>query len=124
MESETIEDKNKELVNYFFQIMGDERFLTVLEKYANGEGYGIEHVWCVFADDYEEWEEDYFGNEGIAFYFDYPAVEEDEEVVLDYGTLYIYLREIADSYLVRHPENELEIGDYMKKIKERYKINR
>ncbi|MGE6911050.1 ribonuclease toxin immunity protein CdiI, partial [Lysinibacillus fusiformis] len=35
-----MEDKNKELVNYFFQIMGDERFLTVLEKYANGEGYG------------------------------------------------------------------------------------
>lgn len=117
-----MEDKNKELVNYFFQIMGDERFLTVLEKYANGDGYGIEHVWCVFTDDYEEWEEDYFGDEGIAFYLDYPAVEEDEEVVLDYETFYIYLREIADSYLVKHPENELEIGDYMKKIKERYKI--
>ena len=115
-------NKNKELVKYFFQMMGDERFLTVLEKYAGGEGYGIEHVWCVFADDYEEWEEDYFGEEGIAFYFDYPAVEEDEEVILDYETLYIYLKEIAESYLVRHPKNELEIDNYMNKIKERYKI--
>ncbi|YCA45505.1 ribonuclease toxin immunity protein CdiI [Bacillus sp. JZ8] len=117
-----MEYKNKELVNYFFQVIGDERFFKVLEKYVGGEEYGIEHVWCVFADDYEEWEEDYFGNEGVAFYFDYPAVEEDEVVILDYETLFIYLEEIAHSYLKRHPENELEIEKYMEKIKERYKI--
>lgn len=89
--------------------------MTVLEKYSGGEGYGIEHVWCVFADDYEEWEEDYFGEDGIAFYFDYPAVEEDEEVILDYKTLYLYLEEIAESYLSRHPESKLEIENYMNK---------
>lgn len=83
--------------------------MTVLEKYANGEGYGIEHVWCVFADDYEEREADYFGVEGIAIYFNYSAVEEEEEVVLKYEALYSYLKEIADSYLERHSENELEI---------------
>jgi hypothetical protein len=113
-------DKKKTLVNYYFQVMGDERFLTILEKYANGEGYGIEHVWCVFADDYEEWEEDYFGDEGIAFYFDYPAVEEDEEVILDYQSLYLYLRDIVSAYLKRHPEDELKTEKYIEKIKERF----
>ncbi|MFI8623181.1 ribonuclease toxin immunity protein CdiI [Bacillus altitudinis] len=117
-----MKNKNKELVKYFFQVMGDERFLTIMDKFSKKEGYGIEHVWCVFADDYEEWEEDYFGEEGIAFYFDYPALQEDEEVILDYETLYEYLDEIVEFYLVRHPENKLEIDNYMKKIKLKYNI--
>ncbi|MEW4283050.1 ribonuclease toxin immunity protein CdiI [Priestia koreensis] len=119
-----MEDKNKKLVNYYFQVLGDYRFLKALEKLSGGEGYGIEHVWSVFAEDYEEWEEDYFGDEGIAFYFDYPAVEEDEEVIIDYETLFIYLKEITGAYIARHPENESEIGKYMNKIKERYQIKK
>ncbi|WP_406589695.1 ribonuclease toxin immunity protein CdiI [Bacillus atrophaeus] len=117
-----MDNKNKDLINYFFQIMGDERFLRILEKFSNGEGYGIENVWCVFADDYEEWEEDYFGDEGIAFYFDYPAVEEDEEVILDYENFYKYLNEIVGQYLERHPENKPEVEIYMKRIKDKYDI--
>ncbi|MCY9163931.1 ribonuclease toxin immunity protein CdiI [Bacillus atrophaeus] len=117
-----MDNKNKDLINYFFQVMGDERFLRILEKFSNGEGYGIENVRCVFADDYEEWEEDYFGNEGIAFYFDYPAVEEDEEVILDYENFYQYLNEIVGQYLERHPENKSEVEKYMGTIKEKYNI--
>ncbi|QBG55004.1 hypothetical protein D2M30_0653 [Bacillus amyloliquefaciens] len=117
-----MDNKSKDLINYFFQVMGDERFLRILEKFSNGEGYGIENVWCVFADDYEEWEDDYFGDEGIAFYFDYPAVKEDEEVILDYENFYKYLNKIVDQYLERHPENKSDVEGYMRKIKEKYNI--
>ncbi|MDQ0928541.1 hypothetical protein QFZ25_002601 [Bacillus atrophaeus] len=117
-----MDNKIKELINYFFKVMGDERFIQILEKFSNGEGYGIENVWCVFADDYEKWEEDYFGNEGIAFYFDYPAVKENEEVFLDYENFYKYLNEIVSEYLERHSENEPEVEKYMKGIKDRYEI--
>nr|WP_084990952.1 ribonuclease toxin immunity protein CdiI [Bacillus inaquosorum] len=79
-------------------------------------------MWCVFADDYEEWEEDYFGDEGIAFYFDYPAVEEDEEVILDYENFYKYLNKIVGLYLERHQENKSDVEKYMRRIKEKYNI--
>nr|WP_250635494.1 ribonuclease toxin immunity protein CdiI [Bacillus subtilis] len=77
---------------------------------------------CVFADDYEQWEEDYFGDEGIAFYFDYPTVKEDEEVILDYENFYKYLNEIVGQYVERHPDNKLEVEKYMETIKEKYNI--
>lgn len=117
-----MEDKKRELFIYYFKIMGDERFLRILEKYSNGEGYGIENVWCVFADDFEEWEDDYFGDEGIAFYFDYPAVKEDEEVILDYSTFYNYLEEFANGYLTRHPEQVKDVHHYLRKIKEKFSL--
>jgi hypothetical protein len=37
-----MDNKNKELINYFFKVMGDEQFIRILEKFSNGEGYGIE----------------------------------------------------------------------------------
>ncbi|MBO1625275.1 ribonuclease toxin immunity protein CdiI [Bacillus arachidis] len=117
-----MENKKKKLIKYFYQVMGDERFLEVLKGYSNGEGYGIEHVWCVFADDYEEWEDEYFGEEGIAYYFDYPAVEEDEEVILDYHTFYIYLKDACESYLDRHPNDEKQVKEYLEQIKDRFTI--
>ena len=110
--------RNKDLVKYYYIVMRDERFLKVLNHYANGEGYGIEHVWCVFADDFKPWEEDYFGDTGIAYYFDYPAVEKDEIVILDYETFIKYLKEACIEYLERNPEDTKEVESYLAKIKE------
>lgn len=102
--------------------MGDGKFLRILRSYAKGEGYGTEYARFVFADYYEEWEEDYFGKEGIAYYIDRPAVEEDEEIILDYSTFYSYLREECDSYLKNYPQDIPEVEEHLERIKERYNI--
>lgn len=102
--------------------MGDEKFLTVLNHYANGEDYGVENIWCVFADDYETWEDDYFGDTGIAYYFDYSAVEKDEIVILDYETFFKYLKEACVEYLECNPENKKEVEGYLIEIKKRFDI--
>lgn len=114
--------KNVELVKYYYTIMGDEKFLTILDNYANGDGYGIENVWCVFADDYETWEEDYFGDTGIAYYFDYPAVEKDETVILDYEVFFKYLKEACVKYLERNPQNKKVVESYLARIKEKFNV--
>lgn len=114
--------RSTDLVKYYYTVMGDEKFLTVLNHYANGEGYGVENIWCVFADDYETWEDDYFGDIGIAYYFDYPAVEKDETVILDYETFFKYLKEACVEYLERNPENKKEVEGYLIEIKKRFDI--
>lgn len=116
------DEKKKALVKYYYQAMGDERFLKVLNKYANEQGYGIEHVWCTFANDFEPWEDDYFGETGIAYYFDYPAVEKDEIVILNYETFYRYLKEASIEYLERNSNNKEEVENLLKNIRERYNI--
>ncbi|UOQ50383.1 ribonuclease toxin immunity protein CdiI [Gracilibacillus caseinilyticus] len=106
-----VEDKYRKLISYFYLHMGDGKFLRILRSYANGEGYGDEYARFVFADYYEEWEEDYFGKDRIAYYIDRPLVEKDEEITLDYSTLYRYLREDCDRYLEEYPQDKSEVEE-------------
>jgi hypothetical protein len=117
-----VEDKIRKLIKYFYHHMGDGKFLRILSSYANGEGYGTEYARFVFADYYEKWEEDYFGKEGIAYYIDRPAVEEDEEIILDYQTFYRYLKEDCASYLENHPQDKSAVEEQLKRIRERFNI--
>lgn len=113
------EDKSKikELLNLYYWVIGDERFLSVLDKYSNCEGFGVENIWCCFANEYEEWEEDYFGESGVAYYFDYPAVEKDCTITLNYEEFYKYLFETCQEYIKKHEEEKVVIYEYLNKIK-------
>ncbi|KAA0566536.1 hypothetical protein F0342_00315 [Bacillus sp. CH30_1T] len=117
-----MEDMNRKLISYFYHHMGDGKFLRILRSYANGEGYGTEYARFVFADYYEEWEEDYFGKEGIAYYIDRPAVEEDQEIILDYPAFFKYLREDCVRYLKDYPQDKSEVEEQLERIKERFNI--
>ncbi|EOP59314.1 hypothetical protein IIW_04945 [Bacillus cereus VD136] len=113
------EDKSKikELLNLYYWVIGDERFLSVLDKYSNCEGFGVENIWCCFANEYEEWEEDYFGESGVAYYFDYPAVEKDFTIILNNEEFYKYLFETCEEYIKKHEEEKVVIYEYLDKIK-------
>ncbi|KKI90703.1 hypothetical protein WQ54_19040 [Bacillus sp. SA1-12] len=117
-----MEDKERKLIKYFYHHMGDSNFLRILKSYAKGEGYGTEYARFLFADYYEEWEEDYFGKEGIAYYFDRPAVEEDEEIILDYPTFFRYLKEDCLGYLEKYPQDQSEVEVQLERIKKRFNI--
>lgn len=113
------EDKSKikELLNLYYWVIGDERFLSVLDKYSNCKGFGVENIWCCFANEYEEWEEDYFGESGVAYYFDYPAVEKDCTIILNNEEFYKYLFDACEEYIKKHEEEKAIIYEYLDKIK-------
>lgn len=114
--------EKKKLVMFYYKIMGDKLLPRILDRLTKGKGFGIENIWCVFAKDFEPWEDDYFGETGIAYYFDYPAVDKDKIVVLDYKTFYKYLEEITLKYLERNVERKETILNLLKIIKEMYVI--
>lgn len=116
-------DNQKELIKMYYRLMGDGNFLSILENISKEIGYGDEYARFVFASNWEEWEEDYFGEEGVCYYFDEPAVEEDIEFVLDYNTFYHYLEENSKEYLERHPNNAEQVNELLGKIKEKFKIS-
>ncbi|MCM3179367.1 ribonuclease toxin immunity protein CdiI [Cytobacillus horneckiae] len=117
-----MENHEKELITTFYRHMGDGKFLKILNCYAEGKGYGTEYARFVFANYYEKWEEDYFGDSGIAYYIDAPLVAEDEEVILNDETFFQYLKEDCEKYLMKHPNDEHEVRILQEKIRTRIQI--
>jgi len=109
-------------IKYYYEHIGDGYFKKALSNYSESRGFGIEDIWCCFANEFEAWEEDYFGEEGVAYYFDYPAVEKDCIVILSYSEFYKYLTEACEEYIKRNVNEEKEVKVYLKKIKENFKL--
>lgn len=111
-----------EYLRYYFSNLGDGYFIEALEEFSNRDGFGIGEIGCGFADNYEPWEEDYFGKTGVAFYFDYPAVKEDITLILDEETFYMYLIKASENYLARYPDEEQIVKELLAKIKNNLKF--
>ncbi|WP_205687132.1 ribonuclease toxin immunity protein CdiI [Clostridium septicum] len=102
------EDINK-YIKYYYEHIGEKNLLKALTNYSDSRGFGIEDIWCCFANEYEEWEEDYFGESGVAYYFDYPAVDKDCIVILTYEEFYKCLSDVCKKYV----ENNEEKSSYI-----------
>lgn len=114
-------NKEKELIGLYYFNLGDGYFLDALKNYSNGQGFGLGEIWCVFAEELQPWEEGYFGENGAAYYFNYPAVEKDEILVVDNNMFYRYLQEASNKFLERNPGCEVEVNELLIAIKN--KIN-
>ncbi|CAM2897921.1 ribonuclease toxin immunity protein CdiI [Hathewaya histolytica] len=114
-----LNDKNdiRNHIEYYYIHIGDGYLIDALDNYSKLEGFGIKGIWCCFANEYEEWEEDYFGESGVAYYFDYPAVEKDCIVILTYKEFYKYLLDVCEKYVEKHSEEKGIIYEYLNKIK-------
>lgn len=58
----------QKLIDLYYFAIGDGNFIKALEKHCNGQGFGNEHIWCLFAGELEEWEEGYFGENGVCYF--------------------------------------------------------
>ncbi|WP_240342967.1 ribonuclease toxin immunity protein CdiI [Paenibacillus sp. ALJ109b] len=116
-------EKNRKMILSYYKVLGDDRFLTILDSYSKAEGYGVEAVWCVFAHEFKSWEEDYFGDTGVIYFFDYPIVPEEESVILDNEVFIKYLKEASAEYLTRHPNQLATVEDYIIRIEKEFVSN-
>jgi len=105
------------LIVFYYDYIGEAYFLDALAKFSIGEGFGLEYVWCVFSHYYETWEDDYFGDEGVAFYFEPPAVKVEETIILNNNEFYRYLEEAAMRYTDKNSDSKKDIIKYLKKVK-------
>lgn len=71
-----------EIIDLYFDYIGDSNFIRALEEFSNGNGFGLLDVGCEFAHNFKTWEEGYFGEKGVQILFSEPLLEEDEEFVI------------------------------------------
>lgn len=116
----------KKMLDTFFKLLIEWRtknFINVLQGYSKLEGNAVnEEMRCYFASEYQKNEEEYFGDTGIAFYFDYPAVDKDCIVILSYNEFWDVLNEKCQDYLRLDSSKEDEIAKLLSCIMERLQL--
>lgn len=115
-----IEEKEKYLEKYYNTKGGFEsrNFLRAIKWYSKLQGdYVYEQMRCFFASEIPEWDEDYFGDTGIIYYFEYPTVEADCELVLSNEEFYSYISEVAQIYKKLFPQDKNIVDFYIEKTK-------
>lgn len=117
-------NKKEEIIKKYFISIGDSYFIDALKKFSIPRGFGIETVCCTFASDYDVWDEGYFGDTGVEFSIQNPAVSQDVFAIVNYMTFYKYLIEASDNYLLRHQEDKDNVESYLLKIKDKINVNR
>jgi len=115
-------NRESELLEIYYKNLGEGYFLTELQNYSKGQGFGLGDIWCVFAGELEQWEEGYFGETGVAYFYDYPAVEKYEVLVVDYRVFFGFLQEVSNVFVERNPSCKEQVNEYLLKIKTTYSL--
>ncbi|BCE08097.1 ribonuclease toxin immunity protein CdiI [Bacillus paralicheniformis] len=94
-------------------------FLQHLEEFKNKEGERREYNGIIYSDEYEQDEEEYFGQNKVLFY---SGDGDDDYDTVSYDELYQYISTACNFYIERNPEKKELIEELLMKIKEKYDI--
>ena len=72
---------------------------------------------CYFSNEFPISDEEYFGDTGVAFYFDYPAVDEECIIMLSNQEFYEVIKKKYMEYLKDNKMNQKEILRLLDEIK-------
>ncbi|MCY8141801.1 ribonuclease toxin immunity protein CdiI [Bacillus haynesii] len=95
------------------------KFLQHLEEFKNKEGERREYNGIIYSDEYEQDEEEYFGQNKVLFY---SGDGDDDYDIVSYDELYQYISAACNFYIERNPEKTELIEELLMKIKEKYDI--
>ena len=107
-----------ELMRLYYKIIGDGKFMEVIENFKNKQGFGIDPVCCIFANEYQPGEEGYFGETGVNFSIQPPMAEVEENAIVDENVFFQYLTEAGEDYLTRRPQDRTRVEVSLKELKE------
>lgn len=94
-------------------------FLKHLEEFKNKEGERREYNGIIYSDEYEQDEEEYFGQNKVLFY---SGDGDDDYDIVSYDELYQYISAACNFYIEKNPEKKELIEELLMKIKEKYDI--
>ena len=120
-------DGNEHLINNFYDILFEwrgKKVIDVLKGYCELKGNAVnEEMRCFFAKEFPQNDEEYFGDEGVAFYFDNPAVLDDCIVILTYKDFFEVVKERYENYARNNQESQDEIQKLLECLNNNIKIN-
>ncbi|GFN33146.1 hypothetical protein PCURB6_34060 [Paenibacillus curdlanolyticus] len=115
-----IDKKFEELtaMELYFLYLDEDKFVKALEGFSNLTGYGVsEFIGCAFPSEYESWEEGYFGDTGVKFEVEPPAVDETKYEIVPNENFFDLLEEMAHQYVVAVPLEKSKVEFLLNKIR-------
>lgn len=120
-------DGNENLITNFYDILFDwreKKVIDVLKGYCDLKGNAVnEEMRCFFSNEFPRNDEEYFGEEGVAFYFDNPAVSDDCIVILTYKEFYKVVKKRYESYANNNQDIKEEIQNLLVCLGKNLKVN-
>lgn len=106
---------------FFFR---EKRAVDVLRGYCKLKGNAInDYMSCHFATEFpDENDEEHFGNNGVAFYLDNPAVDESCIVVLTYNEFFCVVERRYEGYIKENSEKKEEVLFFLNELKNSLKL--
>ena len=99
-------------------MIGNDRFIRTLEGISRGYGFGENYGACVFPNDQDEYDIETMGKlDGVEF-----GLHNGEAVVLDYDTVYYYLKKACDIYVEDFPKDRAVVDKLLAKFRALYNI--
>lgn len=113
---------NEMVIKDFFQqlfVCREKKVTLSLREFCEYKGFAAnEYMSCHFAKEFlDKKDEEYFGEEGVVFYLDYPAVPKDVVVVLTNEEFYQVVKENYDDYVMKNQEEQEQVGKLLNKLK-------
>ncbi len=118
---------NEEAVEEFFHglfFFREKKIIDALTGFNQFIGFAIDdYMSCHFAKEFSDpRDEEYFGEDGVVFYLDYPAVPEDVVVVLTNKEFYQVVKENYDNYVIVHQEEKEQIVKLLDALKRNLEV--
>ena len=121
-------NENEGYITDFYEILFTINFerlaLKHLINYCDLKGcYVNDEMVCVFSSELQTDDEDYFGENKVAYYFFEPAVKEDKQIVISYQEFYDIVYKYYSEYVRQHSEERDEIMRLLAELKNKLGLN-
>ena len=101
-----------------FNMVRDTDFIKTLGWICVGQGFGLDYGACTFPNDQDEYDIITMGKlEGVEF-----GLHNGDEVVIDYATLYYYLKKVCEDYTDDYPNDKNVVNELLAKYRALYNI--
>ena len=120
-------NENEGYITDFYEILFTINFerlaLKHLINYCDLKGcYVNDEMVCVFSSELQTDDEDYFGENKVAYYFFEPAVKEDKQIVISYQEFYDIVYKYYSEYARQHSEEQDEIMRLLAELKNKLNV--
>ncbi|WP_420976700.1 ribonuclease toxin immunity protein CdiI [Bacillus vallismortis] len=113
--------KKQNVINVLVELTLNYNFLETLQRFLVENVVRRDTLGVVYSDEYDAYEEEYFGEDKVLFYY-YYGLDEIQEDIVTHKELCSYLEVACDFYIKKHPDKKREVKKLLEQIKEKYKI--
>ncbi|KAA6448882.1 ribonuclease toxin immunity protein CdiI [Bacillus atrophaeus] len=113
--------KKQNVINVLVELTLDYNFIETLQRFLAENVVRRDTLGVVYSDEYDPYEEEYFGEDKVLFYY-YYGLDEIKEDIVTHDELCNYLEVACDFYIKKHPNKKIEVKNLLEQIKEKYQI--